>query len=391
MKAVVISKMGGPEELVLSNVPEPAPGPDDLLVEVDAAGVNYIDIYHRSGSYDMALPFVPGLEGAGTVVEVGSNVDGFVSGDRVGWTDVMGSYAERIVVPSSRAVPVPEGIETTTAAAVLLQGLTAHFLASDTFPLSSGDRCLIHAGAGGVGLLLTQIAKLRRGRGVHHSRQRGEGRAEQGRRCGPRDRLHRQRLQDGSRGDRRAQLDRRGLRRGGCFHLRAGTGSDPTPWNDGLVRQRLGTATRDLTLVLAAKGSLYLTRPTMRHYLGDRSELLRRCSDLFQWIRDGQAAGPYRSRVPARAGGRCTPGAGGTGHHRQGDPQSALARIACSRIDGDDGVGHDVWGLEMRLPHRHHFDLHVGDGLEDEVNGLPGHVTFLTPHVERRGSDLIEL
>lgn len=160
MKAIVISKMGGPEELVLSNLPEPVPGPDDLLVEVGAAGVNYIDIYQRSGLYDIALPLVPGLEGAGTVVDVGSDVDGFVAGDRVGWADVMGSYAERMVVPSSRAVAVPEGIETTTAAAVLLQGLTAHFLASDTFPLSSGDRCLIHAGAGGVGLLLTQIAKL---------------------------------------------------------------------------------------------------------------------------------------------------------------------------------------------------------------------------------------
>ena len=159
MRAIVIPENGGPEVLRWEEVPEPEPGPGDLLVSVEAAGVNFIDIYHRRGLYQMELPLIPGQEGAGSVLAVGEEVDEFVPGDRVGWTDVLGSYSERVVVPASRAVPLPEGIDATTAAAVLLQGLTAHFLANDTFQLSAGDRCLIHAGAGGVGLLLTQIAK----------------------------------------------------------------------------------------------------------------------------------------------------------------------------------------------------------------------------------------
>jgi NADPH2:quinone reductase len=287
MKAVVISKMGGPEVLVLSNVPEPVPGPDDLLVEVGAAGVNYIDIYHRSGFYDMTLPLVPGLEGAGTVVGLGSDVDGFVSGDRVGWTDVMGSYAERVVVPSSRAVPLPEGIETTTAAAVLLQGLTAHFLASDTFPLSSGDRCLIHAGAGGVGLLLTQIAKLR---GAEVFTTVGSEAKEE--------------LSIAAGADHVIVYTDNDFK----TSVEEIAGSNPidvvydgvgaSTFEQGLdlIRPRgmmvsfgnaSGPPPEISPLVLAAKGSLYLTRPTMRHYLSDRSELLRRCSELFQWIGDG--------------------------------------------------------------------------------------------------------
>jgi NADPH2:quinone reductase len=288
MKAIVISKIGGPEELVLSNQPEPVPGPDDLLVEVGAAGVNYIDIYQRSGLYDIALPLVPGLEGAGTVVDVGSDVDGFVAGDRVGWADVMGSYAERIVVPSSRAVAVPEGIETTTAAAVLLQGLTAHFLASDTFPLSSGDRCLIHAGAGGVGLLLTQIAKLL---GAEVFTTVGSAAKAE--------------LSSAAGADHVIVYTDKDFKTAveaiagpnSIDVVYDGVGASTFEQGLDLIRPRgmmvsfgnaSGPPPEISPLVLAAKGSLYLTRPTMRHYLGDRSELLRRCSDLFQWIGDGQ-------------------------------------------------------------------------------------------------------
>jgi NADPH2:quinone reductase len=236
----------------------------------------------------MTLPLVPGLEGAGTVVGLGSDVDGFVSGDRVGWTDVMGSYAERVVVPSSRAVPLPEGIETTTAAAVLLQGLTAHFLASDTFPLSSGDRCLIHAGAGGVGLLLTQIAKLR---GAEVFTTVGSEAKEE--------------LSIAAGADHVIVYTDNDFK----TSVEEIAGSNPidvvydgvgaSTFEQGLdlIRPRgmmvsfgnaSGPPPEISPLVLAAKGSLYLTRPTMRHYLGDRSELLRRCSDLFQWIGDGQ-------------------------------------------------------------------------------------------------------
>lgn len=160
MRAIIVEELGGAEKLIPKELPDPdGPGPGELLVEVAAAGVNFVDVYHRTGLYDMALPFTPGLEGAGTVVAVGEGVDGISAGDRVGWVNVLGSYAERHLVQAGRAVPLPDAVELRLAAAALLQGLTAHYLATDTWPLQPGDRCLIHAGAGGVGLLLTQIAK----------------------------------------------------------------------------------------------------------------------------------------------------------------------------------------------------------------------------------------
>ena len=288
MQATVISNTGGPEELVLTEVEDPRPGPEDILVNVEAAGVNFIDIYNRSGFYKLAMPFIPGLEGAGTIVEVGANVEGFETGNPVGWADVNGSYAQRISVPSSRAVPLPESVDSRTAAAVLLQGLTAHFLATDTFPLAAGDRCLIHAGAGGVGLLLTQIARMR---GAEVLTTVGS--------------------------EEKAGLSRAA----GASHVILYTDSDFKTAVESLVGPNaidvvydgVGAATfvqgLDLIrprgmmvtfgnasgpppeispLILAAKGSIYLTRPTMRHYLADRSELLRRSSDLFQWIGDGE-------------------------------------------------------------------------------------------------------
>ena len=288
MKAIVISKTGGTEELVLLDVAEPDPGPDGLLVEVDAAGVNYVDTYHRSGFYDLTLPFVPGLEGGGTVVEVGSNVDGFALGDRVGWTDVMGSYAEKIAVPASRAVPLPEGIDSKTAAAVLLQGLTAHFLATDTFPLSPGHRCLVHAGAGGVGLLLTQIAKLR---GAEVFTTVGnEEKADLSRAAGA------DHVIVYSDNDFKTAIE---IIAGPNAMDVVYDGVGATTFGQGLdmIRPRgmmvsfgnaSGPPPEISPLVLASKGSIYLTRPTMRHYLGDRTELLRRCSDLFQWIDQDQ-------------------------------------------------------------------------------------------------------
>jgi NADPH2:quinone reductase len=287
VQAIVISKMGGPDELVMSQIPDPSPGSDDLLVEVEAAGVNFIDVYQRSGFYEIPTPFVPGLEGAGIVLEVGSNVEGFAPGDRVGWADVSASYARRIAVPSARAVPLPEVIGTRIAAAVLLQGLTAHFLATDTFPLTEGDRCLIHAGAGGVGLLLTQIARLR---GAEVLTTVGS-------------------------------KEKAGLSQAaGANHVIVYTDADFKTAVEALVGKHaidvvfdgVGAATfeqgLDLIrprgmmvtfgnasgpppeispLILASKGSIYLTRPTMRHYLADRSELMRRASDLFEWVGNG--------------------------------------------------------------------------------------------------------
>ena len=159
MKAIVVREHGGPENLLLEEVEGPTPGEEDLLVSVTAAGLNFIDTYHRRGLYELDLPFTPGIEGAGTVVEVGADAGGFSPGDRVGWTDVAGSYAELIRVPESRAIAIPREMPDEVAAAVLLQGMTAHYLVTDTYPLKRGDTCLIHAGAGGVGLLLTEMAK----------------------------------------------------------------------------------------------------------------------------------------------------------------------------------------------------------------------------------------
>ncbi|MCC8247227.1 quinone oxidoreductase family protein [Saccharothrix luteola] len=160
-KAVVVRATGGPEALEIADVEAPSPGPGELLVDVAAAGVNFIDCYHREGRYPLSLPFAPGLEGAGRVSAVGPDVAGFAVGDRVAWAQALGSYAEQAVVPVKDAVPVPEGVDDDTAGALLLQGLTAHYLIASTYPVQKGDTVLVHAAAGGVGLLLVQLAKAR--------------------------------------------------------------------------------------------------------------------------------------------------------------------------------------------------------------------------------------
>ena len=161
MKAILVPAHGGAEVLEYRDVPDAEAGPDDVLVEVRAAGVNFIDVYHRTGLYPQKLPFVPGQEGAGVVVAAGSAVHNFKPGDRVAWASGPGSYADLVRVPAAQVVKIPKSITEETAAAAMLQGLTAHYLATSTFPLKKGDTALILAAAGGVGLLLTQIAKLR--------------------------------------------------------------------------------------------------------------------------------------------------------------------------------------------------------------------------------------
>jgi NADPH:quinone reductase len=159
MKAIRIVKTGGAEVLEPADLSEPVPGPGQALVAVEAAGVNFIDVYHRTGLYPVPLPYTPGLEGAGTVEALGPGVTGVRVGDRVAWTDQPGSYADRVVLKAERLVAVPEGVDTRTAAALMLQGMTAHYLCRTTYPLKAGDACLVHAAAGGVGLLLVQMAK----------------------------------------------------------------------------------------------------------------------------------------------------------------------------------------------------------------------------------------
>ncbi|MHB1873670.1 MAG: quinone oxidoreductase family protein, partial [Streptosporangiaceae bacterium] len=165
MRAVVVAEHGGTEVLRIADRPDPVPGPGQLLVDVAAAGVNFADIYARQGlpPYGTPVPYVPGSEGAGTVAAAGRGAEGFAPGDQVAWTGVPGSYAERVLVPADRAVPVPAGTDLTMAAAIMLQGMTAHYLCHDTFPVGPGDPVVVHAAAGGVGLLLTQMIEMRGG------------------------------------------------------------------------------------------------------------------------------------------------------------------------------------------------------------------------------------
>ena len=158
MKAIQIHETGGPEVLKLADLPIPQPGPGQVLIRIEAIGVNFIEIYFRKGVYKAALPLTPGSEAAGTVEELGPGVTGFAAGDAVASTSVLGSYAEYALVPAAQLVKMPDGLSMEQAAAALLQGMTAHYLAFSTFPLKKGDTCLVHAGAGGVGLLLTQMA-----------------------------------------------------------------------------------------------------------------------------------------------------------------------------------------------------------------------------------------
>lgn len=157
MRAIVVNQTGGPEVLELSNIEDPRPGPGELLIETAATGVNFIEIYQRSGVYSMDLPFTPGAEGSGTVLEVGKDVTGFAPGDRIATTGAVGTYAERFVVSAAEAVAVPEGVDLETAAALPLQGCTAHYLTTSAAHPQPGDTVLVHAGAGGVGLMLTQL------------------------------------------------------------------------------------------------------------------------------------------------------------------------------------------------------------------------------------------
>jgi NADPH2:quinone reductase len=158
MKAIQIRATGGPEVLELAELPIPVPGPGQVLIRIEAIGVNFIEIYFRKGTYKAALPLTPGSEAAGTIEDLGSGVNGFKIGDMVASASVLGSYAEYALVPAAQLVKVPAGLSPEKAAAAMLQGMTAHYLAYSTYPLKAGETALVHAGAGGVGLLLTQIA-----------------------------------------------------------------------------------------------------------------------------------------------------------------------------------------------------------------------------------------
>jgi NADPH2:quinone reductase len=271
-----------------NELPEPQAAADGVVIDIAAAGVNFIDTYHRGGLYPMELPLTPGLEGAGTISAVGSDVEGFAVGDRVAWSGSIGSYAARKVADPEKLVHVPEGVALETAAAVMLQGLTAHYLAMDTFPLAPGHRALVHAGAGGVGLLLTQIAKLK-GAEVFTTVGNAE-KAELSRAAGA-DHVIEYRSVDFA----DAAVDIAGPRPFDVVY--DGVGKTTFQQGMSVLRPRgmmitFGNASGPVDpispLELMTNGSLFLTRPTLFDYIATAEEFRSRASEVFEWIDNGQ-------------------------------------------------------------------------------------------------------
>jgi NADPH:quinone reductase len=288
MKAIQVNETGEVEKLQYVDLPLPIPGPGKVRVKLRTIGVNFIDTYHRRGWYKVPLPFTPGMEGAGVVDAVGEGVSAFGPGDRVAWAMSMGSYAECAIVNANVLVRLPEGTDFLAGAAVMLQGMTAHYLAYSTFPLRSGETALVHAAAGGVGLLLTQIikaigarviatvstrekAELARNAGADHVILYNEADFE----------AEMRRITDGrgvdvvydSVGKTTFDKGLNCLRPRGMMVLFGQSSGIVPPSDPGL---------------LASKGSLYLTRPTLAHYTLDREELEWRASDVLGWVADGR-------------------------------------------------------------------------------------------------------
>lgn len=293
MKAIHVKEPGGPEKMQLVDVPKPEPGPKQALVRIEAIGVNFIDVYFRKGLYKAETPIVLGNEGAGTVEAVGPEVTEVHAGDRVAWAMHRGSYAEYTIVPSAMLVKIPDGLDFQTGAAAMLQGMTAHYLTHSTYPLKSGDSCLVHAAAGGTGSLIAQMAKML---GAHvFGTVSTEEKARVARQAGV-DEVIQYTSQDFE-----AEVKRRTNGRGvdviydsvgqstfdkslNCLRPRGvlalfGQSSGPVPPFD--------------PNILNGKGSLFLTRPSLAHYLLSRDELVWRAGDVLDWI----AAGKLKLRI----------------------------------------------------------------------------------------------
>jgi len=299
MKAIRVHSLGGPEVLTFEEVPDPSPGEGQALVRVEAAGLNYIDVYFRTGLYKSpAMPFIPGQEAAGVVEAVGLGVTEVAVGDRVAYAGVQGAYAERAVVPAARLVRLPDGVSTRQGAAAMLQGMTAHYLAVSTYPLKPGDVCLVHAAAGGAGQLLCQIAKLRGARvfGTVST----EEKAEIARAAGADEVIlysqvdfsaEAKRLNGGQGvqviydGVGRATFDQglNTLAPRGMMVLYGQASGPVPPFDPSLLNQ---------------KGSLYLTRPSMGHYVATREELTWRAGEVLDWIAEGKLRLSIDREVP---------------------------------------------------------------------------------------------
>jgi len=284
MKAIQVKQPGGPEALELVDIPVPQPKPDQAVVKIAAAGVNFIDTYQREGRYKVPLPFVAGQEGAGVVTAVGSETTSVKPGDRVAWAGIQRSYAEYIAAPANRMVALPAGVSDREAAAVMLQGMTAHYLAYSTFPLKRGQTALVHAAAGGVGLLLVQIAHNIGARVI--GTVSTEEKAKLAREAGADDIIFY--TQDDFESETRRLTGGKGvdvvydsvgkttfekglnvLRPRGMMVLFGGSSGAVPPFDP---------------IALSAKGSLFLTRPTLGHYTATREELEARASDLFAML-----------------------------------------------------------------------------------------------------------
>jgi len=286
MKAIQVKKTGGPEALELVDIPVPQAKPNEAVVKVAAAGVNFIDAYHREGRYPAPLPFVIGQEGAGTVSSVGAEVKTVKEGDRVAWAGVMGSYAEYAVVPAERLVKVPSGVTDREAAATMLQGMTAHYLAYTTFPLKRGDTALVHAAAGGVGLLLVQMAHNIGVRVI--GTVSTEEKAKLAREAGADEIIFY--TKDDFESETKRLTENKGV---DVVYDSVGK----TTFIKGLnvLRARgmmvlfggsSGAAPSLDPIVLTQKGSLFLTRPSMNQYVATRAELEMRANALFEMIAD---------------------------------------------------------------------------------------------------------
>jgi NADPH2:quinone reductase len=296
MKRIEVREPGGPGQMVMADVPTPEPGPDDVLVEVSVSGVNFIDIYFRTGLYKADRPIVLGSEAAGRVAKVGGKVSGFAPGDRVAYAMVRGSYAEHTVVPAAQLVKVPDEVDDETAAAVMLQGMTAHYLTRSTFPLDASHTCLVHAAAGGAGGLTVQMAKARGARvfGTVSSDEK----AREARALGADEAIVY------TREDFETEVRR----------LTGGRGVD-------VVYDSVGKTTFDKSLkvlrprgmlvlfgqssgavepfdpgILNARGSLFLTRPSLAHYIATPEELRWRAGELMTLV----ASGALKVRIGAR-------------------------------------------------------------------------------------------
>jgi len=308
MRVVVGERLGGPEVLSVAEREAPRPGPGEVVVDVAAAGVNYMDIYQREGigNYRPEPPFVPGAEGAGTVAAVGDGVTHLAVGDHVAWAGPGRSYAEQVALPAQGVVPVPDGINLQVAAAAILQGMTAHYLCTSTYPVREGDVAVVHAAAGGVGLLLTQMVK-QRGGVVVGTTSGGEG--------GEKAELALQAGADHVVGyDRFRDIVDDATDGAGAHVVYDGVGKDTFEDSLAALRPRgmmvlYGAASGPVPpldpQLLNSGGSLFLTRPTLVHYIADAAELRWRAGEVFDWIAKGELdvriGGTYPLAEAARA------------------------------------------------------------------------------------------